>query len=110
MNIPEINKVYNYFDDGKIRESRRMSVTITDIVLFNLMDEEILSLWKEEVKDCCWLYAEETDFFIIGDLKISDNRIEKIVFVRTKNNGWFSLGYWGGELDVDGSLMALLKN
>ena len=37
--------------------------------------------------------------------------IEKIIFVRTvkNNDGWFSLGFWGGRLDIDGSLNAILN-
>jgi hypothetical protein len=44
-------------------------------------------------------------------LKVSDDKTEKIIFVRTINNndGWFSLGWWGGRLDIDGSLNAMLN-
>jgi len=107
---PVLGKTYNYFDDGKIKLSRRAEVVITDIIPFNEIDKETLNDWKQEVKDCYWLYAKETDFFVKADLKVSDNQIEKIIFVRTiKNNGWFSLGWWGGRLDIDGSLNALLN-
>lgn len=49
-------------DDGKIRESRKLNVTITDIIPFDKIDSETLSIWKEEVEDCDWLYKKETDF------------------------------------------------
>ena len=108
---PVLGQTYNYFDDGKIRPSRRMEVVITEIIPFNEIDAETLESWKEEVEECNWLYAKETDFFAKGDLKVSDDKIEKIIFVRTINNndGWFSLGWWGGRLDIDGSLNALLN-
>ena len=108
---PVLGQTYNYFDDGKIRPSRRMEVVITEIIPFNEIDAETLESWKEEVEECNWLYAKETDFFVKGDLKVSDDKIEKIIFVRTINNnyGWFSLGWWGGRLDIDGSLNALLN-
>jgi len=108
----ELNKTYDYFDDGKIRESRRYSVTITDIIPFDKIDTETLELWKEEVEQCHWLYSKETDYFVKADLILPNDEIEQIVFVRTinHNNGWFSLGWWGGRLDVDGSLAISLKN
>jgi len=100
MKVPKINKVYNYFDDGKIRESRKESALITEIVPFDKIDNETLKLWEEEVGECYWLYSEETDFFIKATLQ----NTEDVIFVRTIRNGWFSLGFWGGVLDVDGSL------
>lgn len=108
----EINKIYNYFDDGKIRESRRLPILITEIIPFEKIDSEILEQWKEEVEQCHWLYAKETDFFIKGILKISEDKSEEIYFVRTTDNnpGWFSLGFWGGRLDLDGSLLKSYTN
>lgn len=108
---PVLGQTYNYFDDGKIKPSRRMRVTITEIIPFSEIDEETLNDWKKEVEQCDWLYAKETDYFVKSDLKVSDNKTEKIIFVRTINNndGWFSLGWWGGRLDIDGSLNALLN-
>lgn len=108
----KLNETYDYFDDGKIKESRRMSVTITDIIPFKDIDSETLSLWQEEVKECYWLYTKETDFFIKGKMKLGNDKYEEIVFVRTINNndGWFSMGFWGGRLDADGSLARLLKD
>lgn len=103
-NLPDIGKVYNYFDDGKIKETRKMECIITEIIPFDKIDSENLELWKEEINECDWLYKKETDYFIKADLKITDNEIEKIVFVRMLQDNWFSLGWWSGQLDVDGSL------
>lgn len=33
-----------------------------------------------------------------------DSTNDEIIFVRTKNDGWFSLGFCAGRLDIDGSL------
>ena len=109
--LPVIGQTYNYFDDGKISPSRRMEVVITEIIPFEQIGEETLNLWKEEVEECHWLYAKETDYFIEGNLKVCHGDTENVTFVRTINNndGWFSLGFWGGRLDVDGSLNAMLK-
>jgi len=108
---PILGQTYNYFDDGKIKPSRRMEVLITEIISFADIDEETLNDWKQDVAECDWLYAKETDYFVKADLKVSDDKTVKIVFVRTinDNNGWFNLGWWGGILDIDGSLNALLN-
>jgi len=106
----ELNKTYDYFDDGKIKESRRMSVKITEIIPFDEIDEKTLLIWKEEVEECDWLFAKQTDYFVKGDLELIDNKTKSIVFVRTLNVGWFSLGWWGGRLDIDGSLVRMLNS
>jgi len=104
--IPEINKEYDYFDDGKINPSRHDKVTITELVRFNKIDKEIKANWQEEVEQCHWLYNKETDYFVKGRLKETK---EDVIFVRTLDNGWFSLGWWAGRLDTDGSLIARLN-
>lgn len=108
---PIVGQNYNYFDDGKIKPSRMREVIITKIIPFDEVDEETLSAWREDVENCDWLYAHKTDFFIKADLKITNDKIEEITFVRTINNedGWFSIGWWGGRLDIDGSLKASLN-
>ena len=105
--IPKINRTYNCFDDGKISESRKYEVTIKEIVPFNNIDKETLKYWIEHVKDCYWLYKTETDFFI--KTKNCDN--EEEIFVRTIDDGWFSIGgFLGcGRLDVDGKLTDTLN-
>lgn len=110
----EIGKVYDYFDDGKITPSRKSTVIITDIISANDIDDITCSQWLNEFDGrgdiSHWLYAKETDYFIKGNIII--NRITgentEITFVRTIDGGWFSLGWWAGRLDVDGSLQKLL--
>ncbi len=104
--IPEINKEYDYFDDGKIKLSRHDKVTITELVHFDKIDEDTKVEWLDQVKRCYWLYNKETDYFVKGRLKETK---EDVIFVRTLNGGWFSLGWWGGRLDVDGRLIAQLN-
>lgn len=109
MELPEINKTYTYFDDGKIGLSRMLKVYITEIIPFDKIDADTLMQWREEVAMCHWLYNTVTDYFIKGVLDTGGNTSSEVVFVRTKQNTWFSLGYWGGDLDVDGSLEAILN-
>jgi hypothetical protein len=59
----------------------------------------LISNWAEEVTECYWLYANENDYFIKAE---SEHWAS--YFVRTTDGGWFSLGWWAGRLDIDGSL------
>ncbi len=105
----ELNKKYDYFDDGKIRESRRLPVVISSIIPFDEVNKDTLIEWKREVEKCDWLYSKETDYFLFGELEISEEIYERVVFVRTLNNGWFSLGFLAGRLDIDGKLRETLN-
>ena len=87
--IPEVNKTYNYFDDGKIHETRQDIVKITGVIPYSEIDKETKALWQKEVKQCYWLYKEHTTHFIKGRLIETK---EDVVFVRCINDGWFSLG------------------
>ena len=102
----KIGEIYNYFDDGKITPQRLCKVEIINIISKNEISKEIYELWKEESQSCDWIYNSNTDFFIEGDLllNLSGSSKEKIYFVRSKNNTWFSLGWWAGYLDYDYSL------
>ena len=108
MNI-EIGKVYDYFDDGKLSETRRGFVKIKEIIPYNEINKNILVEWKHKIKQCGWLYAKATDYFVKGELYMGDEETENVIFVRTIDGGWFSLGWWAGRLDVDGNLLNILK-
>jgi hypothetical protein len=98
--VPEVGKEYKAFDDGKIKPSRLEHVKIVEVIPFKeCQDNELISNWTEEVTECYWLYAQETDYFVKAEY---DD--ETTYFVRTKDGGWFSLGWFGSRLDVDGSL------
>ena len=65
--IPEIGKTHNCFDDGKVSHSRLYTVDVKDVVSFNKIDEETKKNWKEKVEQCCWIYAQETDYFVLTE-------------------------------------------
>ena len=104
--IPELNEEYDYFDDGKITPSRHDKVVITELVRFNKIDKKTKANWLKAVEQYNWLYNKETDYFVKGRLKEVK---EDVIFVRTLDNGWFSLGWWAGRLHTDGSLIARLN-
>ena len=98
--VPKVGKEYHTFDDGKIRPSRHAITIISEVIPFEeCSDTELLELWHNEVEECYWLYATETDYFVKAEY---DD--ETVYFVRTEDGGWFSLGWFGARLDIDGSL------
>lgn len=101
--VPEVGKEYKAFDDGKIKPSRLEHVKIVEVIPFKeCWDFTLLSNWNAEVAECDWLYAKETDYFVKAYCKEPDTGAQW--FVRTVDGGWFSLGWWGSRLDVDGKL------
>ena len=99
--VPEVGKEYHIFDDGKIRPTRHSVTKVAEAIPFEeFKDEEILEAWHEEVEDCYWLFAPETDYVI----RTTFEDDEDSYFVRTVDGGWFSLGWFGARLDIDGSL------
>ena len=135
--IPEIGKTYHFFDDGKITMMRHSMATVTRILsivdakneMFNLIDYSdwnaekgtwenqvpykisLFQIWRNEVEDCSWIYAPDTDYFVECSIPKFDEN--PIWFVRTVNGGWFSLdiqsGWQAGRLDIDESLWNWLQ-
>ena len=106
--VPEVGKEYHAFDDGKIRPSRLEHVKIVEVIPFKeCTDNALISTWTEEVTECYWLYAQETDYFVKAICVQPDTGAQW--FVRTEDGGWFSMGWWGSRLDVDGELYKKMK-
>lgn len=106
--VPEVGKEYHIFDDGKIRMSRHYIAEVVEVIpaLQSAgLYPELYDAWKENVEECYWLFAEETDYFIKATSSYDAN---PLYFVRTVDGGWFSIDYpnvWmGARLDIDGSL------
>lgn len=105
--VPEVGKEYHIFDDGKIKPSRHYIAKIVKLIYpedaYEITD--LYTAWQEQVEECFWLFAKETDYFVVAE---SDYDKDLIYFVRTTDGGWFSIDYpgcWmGARLDIDGSL------
>lgn len=103
--VPEAGKEYHVFDDGKIKPSRHGIVRVTKVIPFKDCDDNsLMSSWAEEVTECYWLYANETDYFVEARYDDEPEDEEPTYFVRTTDGGWFSLGFFAARLDIDGSL------
>ncbi len=105
--IPQKGKTYTAFDDGKISKNRLYTVYVKEVIPFKRIDQETLTLWRQQVKSCYWLFNTNTDYFI----KTENGEDGDAVFVRTVYGGWFSLGdfFNSGLLDVDGKLTESLN-
>lgn len=107
--IPTIGKTYNCFDDGKIRESRRYEVTITELIPFKDAAINIIKLWVDNGITSDWLFVE-TDYFVKSESTENEDYPE-CIFARTVDGGWFGLGGYfnSGRLDIDGELTEFLN-
>lgn len=120
LNI-RIGDILNHYDDGKIRNSRKYKVLITDIVKYDENREEMLREIYERMLCSEYEYLDRTfttPYFIKGLLYVSDTHIEPIVYVLEEEydeineqtyykwcnldtgNNWFT----NGRLDIDGKL------
>ena len=93
-----IGKIYNYWDRGIHTEDKRYDVLIIDKIPFEKSDKSIIKQWEQEKKDCYWLYAKKTNFFIKGVIDLGEKK-EEVYFVKTQDNRWFSIGWWSGRLE-----------
>lgn len=126
--IPEVNKQYHFFDDGKISSSRHYIATIKRIItkeeaksiIFELTEyfnddyydykASLYDIWKNETEEYDWIIAKDTDYIVEAAIPEYDDDL--IYFVRTKDGGWFSMNiqssWQGGRLDIDGKLYDIL--
>ena len=105
--VPEVGKEYHIFDDGKVRLSRHYIAEVQKLIYpdeaYKMTD--LYKAWEEQVRECYWLFAQNTDYFVEATSSYDAN---PLYFVRTVDGGWFSIDYpnpWmGARLDIDGSL------
>ena len=94
--LPELYKKYDCYDDGKITESRKYQVLITDIIPFKEANPDLVRAWHNEVINSNQLYAKETDYFIFAvSYEWWYPQVE--IFVRTIDGVWFGLGEWDSK-------------
>ena len=105
--IPKKNKKYSYFDDGKIKPSRHSFMKILDVIPFEEASLEMIEFWEAMKSASDWIFAKETDYFIIGYEMPDDSNYQTIhttLFARHDDRGWYGFrtddpdGYWHGQL------------
>lgn len=122
--IPEVGKYYHFWDDGKLspgrhyicrceriitpEEAKSIMIEVPNEYINDVMDT--ISLYEhwhdDEMPNHDWLFETETDYFIECSCPEYDKY--NLLFVRTKNGGWFSMdiqnGWQAGRLDVDSEI------
>lgn len=99
--VPEVDKRYHCFDDGKITFSRHFIIKIDEVLghqQFKRKYPEQFQQYREAVKGHYWLYSTHSDRFVITHKGEND---ELGVYVRTKQGGWFGIGNWNNSATLD---------
>jgi hypothetical protein len=129
--IPEVNKQYHFFDDGKISSSRHYIATVLEIIPLNkakkiiistprdynwdtqenhFVDMSLYDIWRDEVAHIDWIFSDDTECIVKCAIPEYDD--DPIYFAQDKRGGWFSMdvtNWWqGGRLDIDGKLYKIL--
>lgn len=110
--IPEVGKNYWFFDDGKITHSRLYQAKVLEVLDPDKVPDFVKEAIVQNREDADWIFKDTTDKVIRCSIKDYDEN--DIWFIRTKEDGWFSLdiqsSWQGGCLDVDNHLMDWLDS
>lgn len=110
--IPEVGKNYWFFDDGKITHSRLYQAKVLEVLDADKVPDFVKEAIVQNREDADWIFKDTTDKVIRCSIKDYDEN--DIWFIRTKEDGWFSLdiqsSWQGGCLDVDNHLMDWLDS
>lgn len=114
VRVPEIGEKIKFFDDGKTSPSKRYWATVKEVVPYDEAAQKYKQYYKDWQKikiECDWLYAKDTDYFVLADIPEYDDDV--VVFVRTVDGRWFSFDsphlWMAGLLDVDDKLWNEIK-
>ena len=101
--IPSLGEKFHFFDAGRKNASRHFVVEIIKVIPWRCIAARNLrkSITQEQEKRP-ELFAETPDYICQG--KILGLPLEPMWFTRTIDGGWYSVGFWSGLLDIDGSV------
>lgn len=116
----EMGKFYHFWDDGKSSISRHYLCKCEDIITLEQAEKLLIpslywskkngetvtltlkEIWERNKKECDWLYADETPYFIVISCPKYDDNL--LYCAKTKYNEWFSMSaqtWWqSGLLDI----------
>lgn len=105
----KVGKIYNAFDDGKIKPSRLIKWQIIEELDLekDRVNKEDVDFIKEEISSYWWLYNKEQRYIYRAKALKEDDTFDKSIgycFVLRAGDGWFGTGYWACRFDYDGSL------
>lgn len=95
--IPIKGKAYNFYDGGKISETRRHKCVITDVIPSDKISKRIKGELKYITERNYWIFSDNTDYYVFGN--VEGDIIKTQLFTRTEYGRWFSVGieYYGKE-------------
>lgn len=115
MNYPEIGRIYPFYDDDKVSESRQYAALVTRIVPYSDIKDRSFyhyttksykrfeEIFKYEVNKYDYLYAKESKFIVECAIPEYDEHL--IYFVKTVDDRLFSINiqsnWQSGFLDVN---------
>ena len=118
IEVPQVGQIYHFFDDGKMSKNRHYKAECLEVitpeetkkVLLEIPTDgssdtqkvSLYDIWRDNVREFDWMYAEKTDYFV--RCRVPEFDENDLWFVRTINNRWFSMdiqSWWQvGLLDV----------
>ena len=122
IEVPQVGQIYHFFDDGKMSKNRHYKAECLEVITPEEAKKVVLeiptdgssdtqkaslyNIWRDNVRELDWMYAEETDYFV--RCRVPDFDENDLWFVRTINNRWFSMdiqSWWQvGLLDVSNDM------
>jgi len=110
--VPIVGKEYNYFDDGKVKDTRLCRCVIRAVQPFKHIKKkypEIYAQWcRAFTEKFNQLFDDSTDYFVFA---YDEDNSAQLIFVRTVGGGWFSFNNntYNGLLDVDGTYLEMMN-
>jgi hypothetical protein len=101
--VPSLGEKFHFFDAGRKNANRHFIVEIIKVIPWRCIAARNFrkSITQEQEKHP-ELFAESPDYICQG--KILGLPLEPIWFTRTADGGWYSVGFWSGILDIDGTI------
>ena len=101
--VPSLGEKFHFFDAGRTNASRHFAVEITRVIPWrSIAARDIRKLITQEQEKRPELFVEMPDYICQG--KILGLPLEPLWFTRTLDGGWYSVGFWSGLLDIDGTV------
>jgi hypothetical protein len=101
--VPKLGEKFHFFDASRKTASRHFIVEIIKVIPWRYVAAKNLRQQiAQERKKRPELFAEKSEFLCQG--KLLGVPLEPVWFTRTVDGGWYSIGFWSGLLDIDGTV------
>lgn len=101
--VPSLGEKFHFFDAGRKNANRHFVVEITKVIQWRcIAAKNLRKPIIQEREKYPELFAENPDYICQG--KILGLPLDPVWFTRTIDGGWYSIGFWSGVLDIDGTV------